>query len=758
VSSALSLSDRQNVEGYLAHKWALVGNLPAAHPHKNAAPVTAVAIATLNGTASDPENNTLTNTWTVISGPASVAFANASATGTTATFTAEGTYTLRLTSSDGFSTSFDEMVVTVGAQTNYTVAYDGNGATGGTTPVDANSPYEPGANVTVFDQGDLVKNGHTFAGWNTTANGSGTHFESDESFTASGTVTLYAQWIPNIYTVSFGTNGGSVPDPASMQVTFAATYGTLPSTSRAGFDFAGWFTAPVGGNLVTADSPIIIAADHTLSARWTAGIAAPAAAKHYIRGESENLANPLGYFQTTSSNVGTGGATGSRDDRNPVFGFTLPTLPVGGTLDAATFNFEITAAFDTTGGQNLPGLHAYLLDSADPTGTGTTFFYHGTQDPSANARRIGTTSVTISGTTSVPFPAGQEVRSFSLTGDALTLLKSYYSGNTPTRSTAYFRFNLSVDSTTVSLRRYNVNTTEAGSSLQLVYTAPTIYTITYNANGADSGSVPDSQTKSQGVDVILAENPGNLTKENHVFSGWNTAADGNGTDFAAGATYAANADLTLYADWTPKGTPTILAWPTAAGIVEGQALSAATLGGGSASVPGSFTYNDPLVIPAAGTYTAAVTFTPGDTVNYLTVSGTVDVTVLTAFEAWAGAVTFTGDANGDGVTDGMAWLLGATNPTENANALLPTASENNGALEAEFTMLNQAKRGAAVLKLQYGTDLGTWTTVTIPEVSGTHDGVVFVITPVGDLNEVKATVPATAAGTGTRLFMRLNGQ
>ena len=35
---AVAESDRQKVEGYLAHKWGLAGDLPAAHPYKNQAP------------------------------------------------------------------------------------------------------------------------------------------------------------------------------------------------------------------------------------------------------------------------------------------------------------------------------------------------------------------------------------------------------------------------------------------------------------------------------------------------------------------------------------------------------------------------------------------------------------------------------------------------------------------------------------------------------------------------------------------------
>jgi hypothetical protein len=204
--------------------------------------------------------------------------------------------------------------------------------------------------------------------------------------------------------------------------------------------------------------------------------------------------------------------------------------------------------------------------------------------------------------------------------------------------------------------------------------------------------------------------------------------------------------------------PEVNSWPTAAAITEGQPLSAATLSGGDASVPGSFSYLDPSTVPPAGLHVAPVIFTPADTTSYNPVQDNVNVTVQTAFESWAGdGVTFTGDSNNDGVADGLAWLLGADDPAENASGLLPDSIVENGSLETTFKMLNQARRGGAVLNIQYGTDLGSWTTVMVPEETGTHGGVDFVITPDGDVNGVRATIPASAADTGGRIFMRLSG-
>ena len=67
--------------------------------------------------------------------------------------------------------------------------------------------------------------------------------------------------------VRFDANGGS----SAARRTFKAgeTYGTLPVPSHYGHNFLGWFTAPEGGEQVTAKS-VVPVKDHTLYARWSA--------------------------------------------------------------------------------------------------------------------------------------------------------------------------------------------------------------------------------------------------------------------------------------------------------------------------------------------------------------------------------------------------------------------------------------------------------------------------------------------------------
>ena len=76
-------------------------------------------------------------------------------------------------------------------------------------------------------------------------------------------------------------------------------------------------------------------------------------------------------------------------------------------------------------------------------------------------------------------------------------------------------------------------------------------------------------------------------------------------------------------------------------------------------------------------------------------------------EDWTtGGELFEEDRNGDGVDNGLAWLLGAADPDADATGLLPTASDDTGKLVLSFTCLKVAGRAGATLNVQYSNDLG----------------------------------------------------
>ena len=78
------------------------------------------------------------------------------------------------------------------------------------------------------------------------------------------------------------------------------------------------------------------------------------------------------------------------------------------------------------------------------------------------------------------------------------------------------------------------------------------YTVTYTGNTNTGGSVPtDATTYHNGDTATVLGNTGSLTKTGYTFAGWNTAANGSGTSYSGGDTFAiGSSNVTLYAQWT----------------------------------------------------------------------------------------------------------------------------------------------------------------------------------------------------------------
>jgi autotransporter-associated beta strand protein len=129
----------------------------------------------------------------------------------------------------------------------------------------------------------------------------------------------------------------------------------------------------------------------------------------------------------------------------------------------------------------------------------------------------------------------------------------------------------------------------------------------------------------------------------------------------------------------------------------------------------------------------------------------------TPYENWAtGGELFGDDANGDGVSNGLAFLLGASGPNDNALDLLPEVTESGGGLVLNFDMLDAASRGTATLSVEHSSDLGIgdpWEAALVPDADNTVNDVVFDIEGSGTL-DVIATIPAGKAAGG-KLIGRL---
>ena len=131
---------------------------------------------------------------------------------------------------------------------SYTIAFDGNGNTGGTTS-SMTMKFDVAKNL---NKNGYTRTGYTFSKWNTKANGSGTNYTNQQSVknlttVNGGTFYLYAQWTPNTYTIKFNGNGATSGSTASMSMTYdVAKNLTANGFKKTGYIFDGWNTNSSG--------------------------------------------------------------------------------------------------------------------------------------------------------------------------------------------------------------------------------------------------------------------------------------------------------------------------------------------------------------------------------------------------------------------------------------------------------------------------------------------------------------------------------
>lgn len=122
----------------------------------------------------------------------------------------------------------------------YTVIFKENTGTG--TMEDQNFVYDVEQKLT---QNKFTKTGYTFESWNTNEDGTGTKYTNEQLVknlvpTPNGTVMLYAQWLPNEYTIIFNANGGHGAMP-EQTLKYDETQAIQENTlTREGYIFAGW--------------------------------------------------------------------------------------------------------------------------------------------------------------------------------------------------------------------------------------------------------------------------------------------------------------------------------------------------------------------------------------------------------------------------------------------------------------------------------------------------------------------------------------
>ena len=175
---------------------------------------------------------------------------------------ADGTYTETANASAGTTIPYLDGVW--GGAANITVDFDANGGEG-TMPTWTGKPN------TSFDlpKNTFTREGYTFTGWNTAADGTGAAYADKAPVKFSENTALYAQWTQDPV-ITFDANGGKGTMGTQTVKPNEATALTANTFTRADYDFTGWNTAKDGTGTAYADKTNITTNENvTLYAQWT---------------------------------------------------------------------------------------------------------------------------------------------------------------------------------------------------------------------------------------------------------------------------------------------------------------------------------------------------------------------------------------------------------------------------------------------------------------------------------------------------------
>ena len=169
----------------------------------------------------------------------------------------------------------------------YTITYNGNGSTSGSTPQSSHT-YDEAKKLT---ENGFERTGFEFVGWSTQATGSKQYSNSESVVNLSSQngskITLYAVWKEEEYTITFNANGGTIQED-TKKVVYSSTQNNDVSAlnpTKTGYIFSGWYTSTSGGIQVygsngkcnvnangywTSSKQWIYTDNITLYAQWTA--------------------------------------------------------------------------------------------------------------------------------------------------------------------------------------------------------------------------------------------------------------------------------------------------------------------------------------------------------------------------------------------------------------------------------------------------------------------------------------------------------
>lgn len=416
---------------------------------------------------------------------------------------------------------------------------------------------------TIAAPAEPSRTGYAFAGWYSDQNCTKQwDFDSD---TVPGAMTLYAGWTPAQYTVTFDANEGTV-ETASKSVTYTEVYGELPTPTRVGYAFAGWFTEADGGERVTAETSFNRTENQTLYAHWTAG-AVNYTVKHYQQNIEDNEYTEVEADRQTLSGI-TNQTTAAAAKTYTGFtaqAVTQQTIKADGSTvvkiyyDRLTYtvtwmNGENTLKTDT--GVKYGAKAAYTGTEPTKTEVGHTCTFTGWNTAADGSGAARTDSVTVTGNVIWYAQFRSTAKTYTIDYRNMNGLSnpnptSYTYGETvtlqsPPSRTGYTFDGWYADYNCVSDPVTEISATDTGNKTLYARWLVNQYTVTFDANADGVTVTPDS--KIVRYEYQYGTLP-TLTRIGYTFDGWYTSQTG-GEKVTASTKVQITADQTLCAHWS----------------------------------------------------------------------------------------------------------------------------------------------------------------------------------------------------------------
>jgi uncharacterized repeat protein (TIGR02543 family) len=371
----------------------------------------------------------------------------------------------------------------------YTLSYDISSATNSPSAIASQNYTTAGTALTISSGSTLTRAPWYFRGWNTAADGSGTHYAASQtSVTLSSNITLYPEWAEAFET----------PGPQTG-VTVTLLGGTTAVT--------------------TASTNPKISSGTVNSVTWTSGYwlyAWNATTGYKVTFPAPSTNFSFIYFYAGSGTVLTINFTDN----------TTATATLNSTTDASA------------------GTYGNVFSYVAPTGK----YISSYQTPSTFSLYADNLLYTTLPTVSFNANSGSGSMNSQSSAAAANL-----NANTFTRAGYLFSgWNTAANGSGTAYADLASYSFASNLALYAQWVGVT-YKITYSGNGATSGTLPSQGSyQSGGSAYSVSANSGSLAKTGYTFAGWNNSPDGTGTNYAAAASYSSAADLTLYAKWMPN--------------------------------------------------------------------------------------------------------------------------------------------------------------------------------------------------------------